>query len=99
MGRGDRVAALLPNGLEALVSVLAVGSFGAVWSSCSPDFGPSAIADRFTQIEPVVLLSVDGYAYGGKRFDVRAIGPPAPRNPAIRARDGARARISTSPRR
>jgi acetoacetyl-CoA synthetase len=70
VGRGDRVAALLPNGLEALVAVLAVGSLGAVWSSCSPDFGPTAIADRFTQIEPVVLLTVDGYLYGGKRYDV-----------------------------
>jgi acetoacetyl-CoA synthetase len=70
--RGDRVAALLPNGLEALVAVLAVASLGAVWSSCSPDFGPTAIADRFTQIEPVVLLTVDGYSYGGKAFDVRA---------------------------
>jgi acetoacetyl-CoA synthetase len=72
VGRGDRVAALLPNGLEALVAVLAVASLGAVWSSCSPDFGPTAIADRFTQIEPVVLLSIDGYTYGGKQYDVRA---------------------------
>jgi acetoacetyl-CoA synthetase len=70
VGRGDRVAALLPNGLEALVAVLAVASLGAVWSSCSPDFGPTAIADRFTQIEPVVLLTVNGYQYGGKRYDV-----------------------------
>jgi acetoacetyl-CoA synthetase len=68
--RGDRVAALLPNGLEALVAVLAVASLGAVWSSCSPDFGPTAIADRFTQIEPVVLMTVDGYRYGGKPYDV-----------------------------
>jgi acetoacetyl-CoA synthetase len=72
VGRGDRVAALLPNGLEAVVAVLAVASLGAVWSSCSPDFGPTAIADRFAQIEPVVLLTVDGYLYGGRRFDVRA---------------------------
>jgi acetoacetyl-CoA synthetase len=72
VARGDRVAALLPNGLEALVSVLAVASLGAIWSSCSPDFGPTAIADRFSQIEPVVLLAVDGYVYGGKRYDVRA---------------------------
>jgi acetoacetyl-CoA synthetase len=70
--RGDRVAALLPNGVEALVSVIAVASLGAIWSSCSPDFGPTAIADRFTQIEPVVLVTVDGYQYGGKPFDVRA---------------------------
>jgi acetoacetyl-CoA synthetase len=72
VGRGDRVAALLPNATEALVAVLAVASLGAIWSSCSPDFGPTAIADRFTQIEPVVLLTVDGYTYGGKRFDIRA---------------------------
>jgi acetoacetyl-CoA synthetase len=72
VGRGDRVAALLPNGLEALVAVLAVASLGAVWSSCSPDFGPTAIADRFSQIEPVVLFTVDGYLYGGKQYDVRA---------------------------
>jgi acetoacetyl-CoA synthetase len=73
VGRGDRVAALLPNGLEALVGLLATTSLGAVWSSCSPDFGPTAIADRFTQIEPVVLLAVDGYTYGGKRFETLAI--------------------------
>ena len=72
VGRGDRVAALLPNAPEALVAMLATVSLGAVWSSCSPDFGARAIADRFTQIEPVVLLAVDGYHYGGKAFDVRA---------------------------
>ncbi|HTW20204.1 MAG TPA: acetoacetate--CoA ligase [Mycobacteriales bacterium] len=71
--RGDRVVALLPNGIEALVCVLAVASLGAIWSSCSPDFGPTAIEDRFTQIEPVVLLTVDGYWYGGKQFDVRSV--------------------------
>lgn len=71
IGRGDRVVALLPNGLEALVAMLAAASLGAIWSSCSPDFGPSAITDRFTQIEPVLLLTVDGYSYGGKTFDVR----------------------------
>jgi acetoacetyl-CoA synthetase len=71
VGRGDRVAALLPNGVEALVGLLASASLGAIWSSCSPDFGPTAIADRFTQIEPVVLLAVDGYRYGGKAFDIR----------------------------
>jgi acetoacetyl-CoA synthetase len=72
VGRGDRVAALLPNGIEALVAVLATASLGAIWSSCSPDFGPTAIADRFTQIEPVVLFTVDGYRYGGKQFDIRS---------------------------
>jgi acetoacetyl-CoA synthetase len=71
VGVGDRVAALLPNSPEALIALLATASLGAVWSSCSPDFGARAIADRFTQIEPVVLFAVDGYVYGGKRFDVR----------------------------
>jgi acetoacetyl-CoA synthetase len=72
VGRGDRVVALLPNGLEALVAMLAAASLGAIWSSCSPDFGPTAIADRFTQLEPAVLLTVDGYLYGGKRYDITA---------------------------
>jgi len=72
VGPGDRVAALLPNAPEALVAMLATTSLGAVWSSCSPDFGARAIADRFTQIEPVVLLTVDGYRYGGKPFDIGA---------------------------
>ncbi len=72
VGVGDRVAALLPNSPEALIAMLATTSLGAVWSSCSPDFGERAIADRFTQIEPVVLFAVDGYVYGGKAFDVRA---------------------------
>ncbi|MEO9137654.1 MAG: acetoacetate--CoA ligase [Jatrophihabitans sp.] len=71
VGAGDRVAALVPNTAEALVAMLAAVSLGAVWSSCSPDFGRRAVADRFTQIEPVVLLAVDGYLYGGKRFDIR----------------------------
>ncbi|HVU92195.1 MAG TPA: acetoacetate--CoA ligase [Jatrophihabitans sp.] len=71
VGRGDRVAALLPNAPEALIAMLATASLGAVWSSCSPDFGARAIADRFTQIEPTVLFTVDGYRYGGKAFDVR----------------------------
>src|SRR3954468_7530778 len=70
VGPGDRVAALLPNSPHALVAMLATASLGAVWSSCSPDFGPQAVADRFTQIEPVVLLTVDGYYYGGKRFEI-----------------------------
>jgi acetoacetyl-CoA synthetase len=71
VGRGDRVAALLPNGIEALVAVLATASLGAIWSSCSPDFGVTAIADRFAQIEPAVLFAVDGYLYNGKAFDIR----------------------------
>ncbi len=66
---GDRVAAYLPNGLEAAIGFLAAASIGAVWSSCSPDFGPRAVVDRFRQIEPKVLLAVDGYRYGGREQD------------------------------
>lgn len=73
VGRGDRVAAYLPNIPEALAAMLATASLGAIWSSCSPDFGPSTVLDRFEQIEPAVLLAVDGYRYGGKDFDRRAI--------------------------
>lgn len=63
--------ALAPNCVETLVMFLAAASLGAIWSSCSPDFGARAVLDRFAQIEPVVLLAVDGYCYGGKRFDIR----------------------------
>ncbi|HYS03187.1 MAG TPA: acetoacetate--CoA ligase [Candidatus Eisenbacteria bacterium] len=66
--RGDRVAAYLPNIPETLVAFLATASLGAVWSSCSPDFGIRAVVDRFQQIEPRVLFVVDGYQYGGKAF-------------------------------
>jgi acetoacetyl-CoA synthetase len=69
--RGDRVVALAPNCPETLVAFLAAASLGATWSSCSPDFGPRAIADRFTQIEPTVFIAVNGYVYGGRSFDVR----------------------------
>ncbi len=71
VGRGDRVVAYLPNGPEALIAFLAAASLGAVWSSCSPDFGPSSVVDRFAQIEPKVLFAVDGYRYGGRDFDRR----------------------------
>jgi len=69
--QGDRVVALAPNTPQTLVAFLAAASLGATWSSCSPDFGARAIADRFTQIEPVVLFAVDGYVYNGRPFDVR----------------------------
>jgi acetoacetyl-CoA synthetase len=71
VGQGDRVVALAPNCVETLAMFLAAASLGAIWSSCSPDFGARAVHDRFAQIEPTVLLAVDGYVYGGKRFDVR----------------------------
>jgi acetoacetyl-CoA synthetase len=66
--RGDRVAALLPNVPEAVIGLLAAASLGAIWSSCSPDFGASSVIDRFAQIEPTVLIACDGYRYGGKDF-------------------------------
>jgi acetoacetyl-CoA synthetase len=69
--RGDRVVAYLPNIPETLIAFLATASIGAIWSSCSPDFGASSVADRFAQIEPKVLLCVDGYRYNGKDFDRR----------------------------
>ena len=69
VGRGDRVVAYLPNIAEAVIAFLASASIGAVWSSCSPDFGPASVIDRFAQIEPKILFGVDGYRYGGKDFD------------------------------
>ena len=73
VGRSDRVVAYLPNISEAIVAFLATASIGAVWSSCSPDFGPASVIDRFAQIEPKVLFAVDGYRYGGKDFDRREV--------------------------
>jgi acetoacetyl-CoA synthetase len=66
---GDRVVAYLPNIPEAVAAFLACASIGATWSSCSPDFGKRSVVDRFAQIEPKVLLAVDGYRYSGKDFD------------------------------
>ena len=71
VGRGDRVAAVLPNTPEAIVCMLAVASLGAIWASCSPDFGAAAVVDRIGQIEPAVLIATDRYRYGGRVFDVR----------------------------
>lgn len=73
VGPGDRVVAYVPNIPEAIVAFLATASIGAVWSSCSPDFGPRSVIDRFAQIEPKVLFAVDGYRYGGKDFDRREL--------------------------
>ena len=69
VGEGDRVVAYLPNIPETIAAFAACASIGAVWSSCSPDFGARSVVDRFAQIEPSVLLSVDGYRYGGRDFD------------------------------
>ena len=71
VGEGDRVAGLLPNRPEAVVAMLACASLGAVWSSCSPDFGAGAVLDRFGQIRPRVLFATDGYFYNGKTIDCR----------------------------
>src|ERR1022692_4082099 len=66
--RGDRVAAFLPNVPEAVIGLLAAASLGAIWSSCSPDFGPPSVIDRFAQITPKVLIATEQYRYGGKEF-------------------------------
>jgi acetoacetyl-CoA synthetase len=69
VGPGDRVAAYMPNIPETVASLLACASLGAVWSSAAPEFGARSVIDRFSQIEPKVLLTVDGYRYGGRDFD------------------------------
>nr|WP_245604132.1 acetoacetate--CoA ligase [Patulibacter minatonensis] len=73
VGEGDRVVAYLPNIPETTAAFLACASLGATWASCSPDFGSRTVVDRFSQIEPKVLLAVDGYRYGGKDHDRRAV--------------------------
>jgi acetoacetyl-CoA synthetase len=67
--KGDRVAGFMPNCPETIIAMLGAASLGAVWSSCSPDFGINGVVDRFGQIEPKVLVCADGYFYNGKRFD------------------------------
>jgi acetoacetyl-CoA synthetase len=85
VGVGDRVAGYLPNGIEAIVGMLAAASIGATWSSCSPDFGVPGVVDRFGQIAPKVLLSVDGYRYNGKAIDLRGrLAEIAPQLPGLR---------------
>jgi len=68
--KGDRIACLLPNCSEAIVAMLATTSIGAIWSSCSPDFGHQGVLDRFTQIQPKLLFACNGYHYAGKRIDI-----------------------------
>ncbi|MGD6750563.1 acetoacetate--CoA ligase [Streptomyces sp. BH105] len=68
---GDRVSGYLPNIPEAAAALLATAAVGAVWTSCAPDFGARSVLDRFQQVEPVVLFTVDGYRYGGKEHDRR----------------------------
>ena len=72
VGRGDRVVAYLPNVAEAVVAMLATASLGAVWSSCPPEFGVRGVIDRFAQVEPKVLIAVDGYRHRGRVVDRRA---------------------------
>ena len=66
---GDRVAAFMPNITETIIAMLATASIGATWTSCSPDFGTKGVLDRFGQVEPVVLVTADGYRYGGRTHD------------------------------
>jgi acetoacetyl-CoA synthetase len=73
VGEGDRVVAYMPNIPETVAAFLACASLGAVWSSAAPEFGARSVIDRFAQIEPTVLLAIDGYRYGGKDFDRSAI--------------------------
>jgi acetoacetyl-CoA synthetase len=72
VGEGDRVAAFLPNIPETIAAFLATASLGAIWSSAAPEFGARSVIDRFAQIEPRVLLAVDGYRYGGRDFSCAA---------------------------
>ena len=72
IGPGDRVAGFLPNLPEAVIAMLGAASLGAIWSSCSPDFGANGVLDRFGQIRPRILIAADGYLYAGKRIDSMA---------------------------
>lgn len=72
IGKGDRVAAMMPNMPETIALMLATSSIGAIWSSCSPDFGEQGVLDRFGQIAPKLFIACDGYWYNGKRQDVDA---------------------------
>jgi acetoacetyl-CoA synthetase len=102
VGKGDRVAGYLPNLAEATAAMLATTSLGAIWSSCSPDFGVRGVLDRFGQIEPKVLFCADGYLYGGKEYDsqdrVREIlaGLPTVRQCVVLDYLGAAATVGTS---
>ncbi|MFD3564442.1 acetoacetate--CoA ligase [Streptomyces sp. NPDC058686] len=83
---GDRVSGYLPNIPEAVVALLATAAVGGVWTSCAPDFGARSVLDRFQQVEPVVLFTVDGYRYGGKEHDRRdTVGELRAELPTLRA--------------
>jgi len=84
VGPGDRVAGLVPNMPQTLAAMLATASLGAVWSSCSPDFGVQGVLDRFGQIAPKVLFACDGYRYNGKAIDIRPkLAELAPQLPSV----------------
>ena len=68
---GDRVASVTPNISETIVLMLATAKLGAIWTSCSPDFGEEAILDRFEQVSPKVLIVTDGYSFKGKYFSIK----------------------------
>jgi len=70
VSKGDRVAAMLPNVIESVAAMMATASLGAIWSSCSPDFGVAGVLDRFGQVKPKIFISCDGYWYNGKEIDV-----------------------------
>lgn len=83
---GDRVSGYLPNIPEAVTALLATAAVGAVWTSCAPDFGARSVLDRFQQVEPVVLFTVDGYRYGGKEHDrTRTVAELRGELPSLRA--------------
>ena len=87
VGQGDRVVAILPNGIEAIVAFLATTSLGAIWSLAAPDMGPVAVVDRFRQIEPKVLIAQDSYIHAGRPVDRRAmVGQVAEGLPGLAAR-------------
>lgn len=69
---GDRVVAYLPNSPEVVIAMLATASIGAIWASCSPDFGAQGVIDRFRQLAPTLAFGIDGYFYGGREYDRRA---------------------------
>jgi acetoacetyl-CoA synthetase len=95
---GDRVAAYLPNSPEAVVAFLGCASIGAIWSCCSPDFGAPAVVDRFSQIQPKVLIATDGYSYGGKWFDrTEAVGSIHSSLPSVKEFIGIEAKSNSPP--
>ena len=94
VGAGDRVAGFLPNLPETVIAMLAAASLGAIWSSCSPDFGANGVLDRFGQIAPRVLIAADGYRYAGKEIDLPGAGARGPRADSRRSSASSWCRIS-----